>query len=92
MCEGVLGHGRPAQSTVPEPRISCEAVKAGRMGALGLARFQVRGGGGGGGGGGYRPLARRPPPEKGTIDGPPKILPRLTPGPGGDPVPKVDKK
>ena len=40
---------------------------------------------GGGGRGRYSPLARRPPsPKKGSIDGPPKILPRLTPGPCGD--------
>ena len=35
----------------------------------------------GGGGGRYSPLARPPPLKKGSIDGPPKILPRLTPGP-----------
>ena len=29
----------------------------------------------------YSPLARPRPPKKGSIDGPPKILPRLTPGP-----------
>ena len=33
-----------------------------------------------------------PPPEKGSIDGAPKILPRLIPGPGGDPDPKFGKK
>ena len=34
-----------------------------------------------GGGGQYSPLARTPPPPKGSIDGYPKILPRLTLGP-----------
>ena len=35
----------------------------------------------GGGGGQYSPLASPPSPKKGSIDGPAKILPRLTPGP-----------
>ena len=43
---------------------------------------------GAGGGGG---LARPPPPPKGMIDRPPKIVPTLTPGPGGDLGPKFSK-
>ena len=37
--------------------------------------------GGGGGAVDRAPLARAPPPPKGSIDGTLKILPRLTPGP-----------
>ena len=36
---------------------------------------------GGGGGGVDTALWQDPPGKKGAIDGPPKILPRLTPGP-----------
>ena len=49
---------------------------------------------GGGGGVDTAPLASPPPPslKKDSIDGPPKILPRLNPGgPGGDPDPKFGK-
>ena len=55
--------------------------------ALGQPGLQLRGGGSIG------PLARPPPPPKrGSIDGTPKLLPRLTPGLGGDPDPKIGKK
>ena len=33
-----------------------------------------------------------PPPKRAQIDGTPKILPRLPPGLGGDPDPKIGKK
>ena len=44
------------------------------------------------GGGSDTALWLHPPPKKGSLDGPPKLLPRLTPGPGGDPDPKFGKK
>ena len=44
------------------------------------------------GGGGVGTALWLKPPQKGSIEGPPKILPRLTPGPGGDPDPKLGKK
>ena len=75
----------------PRELLVCSMLgPGGLLGVLALAKgwasFRLRGGGGR-----YSPLTS-PSPKKGSIHGPPKILPRVTPGPGGDQDPKFSKK
>ena len=64
----------------------CTSTSGSGAGASGLAIEE-------GGGVDRAPwLAPPPPPKRGSIDRTPKILLRLTPGLGGDPDPKIDKK
>ena len=69
------------------PTSFCERTPghSGRVGGLSTAGDR--------GGGSIEPPGEPPPPrKKGSLDGPPKILPRLTPGPRRWPGPEIRQK